>query len=155
MASQIKKSISVMRDRYRITAEQYLKLWDRCGGRCEICRRELKSTIAGDSPGQSDSGLAQLDHCHKTGVVRGILCRACNQWLGKIGDSPEAGVRASAYLTADCGFEHIEPLSTDQLAAADFHSGRKTRIAKQFGEQLKKFERAAWASGDFRYLCGV
>jgi len=30
-----------------------------------------------------------IDHCHKTGEVRGVLCMRCNLSLGNAGDSPE------------------------------------------------------------------
>ncbi|WP_030812714.1 endonuclease VII domain-containing protein [Streptomyces sp. NRRL F-2799] len=39
-----------------------------------------------------------VDHCHKTGRVRGVLCFNCNSAIGKLGDDPEAVRRAAAYL---------------------------------------------------------
>ncbi|MFJ5520182.1 endonuclease VII domain-containing protein [Streptomyces griseoluteus] len=41
---------------------------------------------------------AHVDHCHKTGRVRGVLCFNCNSAIGKLGDDPEAVRRAAAYL---------------------------------------------------------
>ena len=38
--------------------------------------------------GKYGSGLV-LDHCHKTGEARGILCSKCNSALGLLDDSPE------------------------------------------------------------------
>lgn len=40
-------------------------------GRCAICRIKI-----------SDSGC--LDHCHTTGVLRGVLCNNCNGIEGKV-----------------------------------------------------------------------
>lgn len=40
---------------------------------CYICGRKPK-------PGKNLS----TDHCHKTGLVRGLLCNICNRLLGKI-----------------------------------------------------------------------
>lgn len=58
-------------------------------GRCAIC---------GFSD-LSDKNLFPLvDHCHKTGKVRGLLCMNCNQGLGKFKDSVEALMTAAAYL---------------------------------------------------------
>ncbi|MEV7073553.1 endonuclease VII domain-containing protein [Streptomyces sp. NPDC093990] len=39
-----------------------------------------------------------VDHCHKTGRVRGVLCFNCNSGLGLLGDDPEALNRAADYL---------------------------------------------------------
>lgn len=41
---------------------------------------------------------AHVDHCHKTGRVRGVLCFNCNSAIGKLGDNPDAVRRAAAYL---------------------------------------------------------
>ncbi len=40
----------------------------------------------------------QVDHCHETGKVRGVLCFNCNSAIGKLGDDPDALRRAIAYL---------------------------------------------------------
>ncbi len=42
----------------------------------------------------------EIDHCHKTGKVRGLLCRRCNDFLGKVQDNKELLERLSAYLGA-------------------------------------------------------
>ena len=39
-----------------------------------------------------------IDHCHKTGKVRGILCSECNTGLGKFKDSIELLQKAIEYL---------------------------------------------------------
>lgn len=39
-----------------------------------------------------------LDHCHATGVIRGVLCRGCNRSLGQLGDTAEAIKRVMDYL---------------------------------------------------------
>lgn len=40
------------------------------GGRCALC--------------ETKPAVPCLDHCHSTGVNRGVLCRGCNALLGKI-----------------------------------------------------------------------
>lgn len=54
---------------YGLTAAQYDALLKRQGGRCAICRAKPKS-----------KRLA-VDHDHKTGAVRGLLCSRCNHDL--------------------------------------------------------------------------
>lgn len=39
-----------------------------------------------------------LDHCHKTGKLRGLLCDTCNKALGMLGDDAEGIRRALDYL---------------------------------------------------------
>ncbi|MGW2232566.1 endonuclease VII domain-containing protein [Streptomyces sp. NPDC001759] len=44
------------------------------------------------------AAATHVDHCHKTGRVRGVLCFNCNAGLGLLRDDPEAMNRAAAYL---------------------------------------------------------
>jgi hypothetical protein len=60
-------------------------------GRCAICPREISPEIARS---------LHVDHCHKTGRVRGLLCRKCNLGLGNYDDTPEHLEKAAAYLRA-------------------------------------------------------
>ncbi|MFF7186811.1 endonuclease VII domain-containing protein [Streptomyces sp. NPDC008222] len=53
------------------------------GGVCGVC---------------SAAPATQVDHCHQTGRVRGVLCFNCNSGLGLLGDNPEAMYRAADYL---------------------------------------------------------
>ena len=39
-----------------------------------------------------------VDHDHKTGKVRGVLCSKCNTAIGKLGDTLEGVERAAEYL---------------------------------------------------------
>ncbi|MFC5955942.1 endonuclease VII domain-containing protein [Streptomyces pratens] len=41
---------------------------------------------------------AHVDHCHRTGRVRGVLCFSCNAALGQFKDRPDAIRRAAAYV---------------------------------------------------------
>jgi hypothetical protein len=57
------------------------------GGVCAICRLPCTKELA-------------VDHCHKTGVVRGLLCSGCNTALGRFHDDPRMLLRAAKYLLA-------------------------------------------------------
>lgn len=61
-----------LRHRYGITIEQYDFMLQAQGGVCKICLQE------------DPKGRLAVDHCHKTGRVRGLLCRICNNQLGVI-----------------------------------------------------------------------
>jgi hypothetical protein len=47
--------------------------------------------------GQSLDVVA-VDHCHKSGQIRGLLCNACNKGLGLFKDSPIILEKAIKYL---------------------------------------------------------
>jgi hypothetical protein len=47
------------------------------GGKCAICERELDILHSNNS-----LKCPNVDHCHITMKIRGVLCRPCNQWLG-------------------------------------------------------------------------
>ena len=61
------------------------KLLDRQGHRCAICQC---SFIEGYYHHQKKKVLPKhkpcLDHCHKTGKIRGVLCSGCNSVEGKV-----------------------------------------------------------------------
>lgn len=74
--------------KYGITLEQYNDLLTKQEHRCAIC---------GD--GQWDHKRSfSVDHDHKTGQVRGLLCLLCNTALGKFKDSQEILDKAKLYL---------------------------------------------------------
>lgn len=59
------------------------------GGGCAIC---------GDT---QPRGSWNVDHCHNTKLVRGILCAPCNLGIGNLKEDPEVLRRAVAYLLRD------------------------------------------------------
>lgn len=73
---------------YGITRDEAETLLAFQGGRCALCFRELAGFGVGRVEGR-------LDHCHTTGVVRGVLCARCNPALGGFELVREAAV---AYL---------------------------------------------------------
>lgn len=76
---------------FRVTFRDYLI--GQQGGRCAICRVELK-------PGQqaAGAGTSHVDHDHVTKKIRGVLCHECNLGLGHFGDSPVKLRAAAEYL---------------------------------------------------------
>lgn len=59
---------------------------------CAICRRE------GFKMHDGVFMNLNLDHCHSTGVVRGLLCHNCNRALGLLKDDVDVMQRAIDYL---------------------------------------------------------
>lgn len=58
--------------------------------KCKIC-----GILAAES---STTGILVVDHDHKTGMIRGLLCPACNKMLGFAKDSPTTLLKAIQYL---------------------------------------------------------
>jgi len=79
---------AALKYRYKMTPEQYDELLSRQDGKCAICR---------EGEGWVDHRLS-IDHDHETGVVRGLLCKACNAFLGLADDDPNRLMAAVAYL---------------------------------------------------------
>lgn len=94
-----------MRRRYGISKAKYDALFTAQGGLCAICR-------AACTTGRS---LA-VDHDHKTGRVRGLLCANCNFGLGKFRDS-------SALLSAAINYLDSQRDPGDLLPNKSFLSG--------------------------------
>jgi recombination endonuclease VII len=67
-------------------AQEMLKTQEYC---CAICRLPIGNELNRD---------AQIDHDHKTGRVRGIVCLRCNLAIGWIQDDPERAKRIIRYL---------------------------------------------------------
>lgn len=76
---------------YGLSWEEYMGLFDRQEGRCALCSKEHVLMAV--------HGLC-VDHDHRTGRVRGLLCKKCNTALGVLGDSPDSIRRVLAYLGA-------------------------------------------------------
>ena len=66
---------------------------------CAICLTPIEFKRAGKAVAkQGWTKSAAVDHCHKTGKVRGILCFRCNTTLGHIKESPDLLVKFIQYL---------------------------------------------------------
>jgi hypothetical protein len=84
--------------KYGISKEDYLGLVEQQDNKCAICGNEetAPNTWKKDKPRR----LA-IDHCHETGIIRGLLCYRCNTTLGKVEDNPELLRNMAAYLEGD------------------------------------------------------
>lgn len=78
---------------YGINKEQYYTMFENQNGVCAICFKEENKTYKGNKYKRLN-----IDHCHKTGNVRGLLCRTCNQGLGMFYDNLEYLNSALLYL---------------------------------------------------------
>jgi len=113
----------------RLTASQVsvqrVKMLEAQSGRCMLCCDHVT-----DDP--------VLDHCHKTGRVRGVLHRGCNAMLGHIENNTARNnlrgsrlftmlARIEAYLTADYS---TNPLHHTHRTPEELRLRRNTRARK-------------------------
>jgi hypothetical protein len=71
---------------YGLSEEDYQKLFEAQGGACAICKGKRKYNL-------------QVDHCHRTEALRGLLCKACNKGiLRSARDNPDTLRNAAEYL---------------------------------------------------------
>ena len=78
---------------FGITEATYTHLLELQGGRCAICRTLPKRR------------RLDVDHNHRTGMVRGLLCEHCNRGLGLFNDDFDRLIHAAEYLTKPCVVE--------------------------------------------------
>jgi len=75
--------------KYGLTVDEFEAMWAAQHGLCAVCNTELQRT-----------GMQSynIDHCHTSGRVRGVLCRSCNWGIGILGDDPARLEAAARYL---------------------------------------------------------
>lgn len=96
---------------------------------CAICDKELQDM---------KNSNRHLDHCHKSKLIRGVLCANCNMVLGKIeraGYGPDWLLKLHSYL--------LNP-STNIIYPEKITSKRKT-MKDKMRNLLKEF---AWGKPD-------
>ena len=74
---------------YGITQEDYDTL---------LSKQEYKCFSCNNTSGNSKTNKLFVDHCHKTGKVRGLLCHGCNLAIGSVGDNIETLKNLIQYL---------------------------------------------------------
>lgn len=73
--------------RYGISLDEYNALLKRQKNRCAICRAK-----------PSKRRILDVDHCHESGKIRGLLCNPCNMAVGLIKNNPRTARRMAVYL---------------------------------------------------------
>lgn len=84
---KIKSRTIRLKHLYGMTLDQYENLLAEQEGKCRICRNACP-----------EGKYLSVDHCHKTGKIRGLLCSRCNVALGCFKDSTDNLEAAILYL---------------------------------------------------------
>lgn len=73
--------------RYDISKDELLMMIKNQNNKCKICNTEFTNN------------KPNIDHCHNTGKVRGLLCSKCNNGIGQFNDDIELLKEAINYLS--------------------------------------------------------
>lgn len=87
---RLNNSLKAKLKKYKLTEAEYASMLEKSGNKCYICGKPPKNRAL------------HIDHNHKTGKVRGLLCYICNtKLIGRLGDredSIQLFLKASEYL---------------------------------------------------------
>lgn len=86
---------STLKRVYHITLAEFRKILKQQDGCCAICKRLMNFL---NKKGKKTCDFA-VDHCHKTGLIRGLLCMECNRALGRWRDNNARVKAAGEYVT--------------------------------------------------------
>jgi hypothetical protein len=76
-----------LKSKYNISLEQFKNMVAAQNNTCAICNTKFKNERS-----------THVDHCHKTGVIRSLLCNYCNVLLGMAKESINILESAQTYL---------------------------------------------------------
>ena len=82
-----------LKRRYNITPQEYENKLASQDYKCAVCGKDAVDNKRG---GKLDP--LHIDHCHKTGKLRDLLCHQCNSGLGQFKDNIEILQKAMDYL---------------------------------------------------------
>jgi hypothetical protein len=82
-----------LKRRYNITPQEYETKLASQDYKCALCGKDASDNKRG---GKLDP--LHVDHCHKSGNLRDLLCYSCNSGLGQFKDSIETLQKAIDYL---------------------------------------------------------
>ena len=85
-----KKKDYKLKSDHGISLSAYQSMVDGQRNKCKICGKnqsEIKENL-------------QVDHCHSSGKIRGLLCGKCNRGIGLLGDNASSLLKAYIYLMA-------------------------------------------------------
>lgn len=88
IADRTKNYWRVEKCRYGLSPIEFSEMLVTQKFKCLICEQELSFYMR----------RPPIDHCHKTGMVRGVLCEQCNSGIGQFKDNPKLLRNAANYL---------------------------------------------------------
>lgn len=106
LANPERYKVIARKNRYGILPSKFSEMILAQDGKCAICRKPETATMHGKLKALS------VDHNHKTGAVRDLLCRACNCLIGYCNESRDTLLAAIKYLDRHNGETKAVPALT-------------------------------------------
>ena len=139
---------------YGLTRAEYANRVDEQGGLCAICHKQAKPKLF-------------VDHHHKSGQVRNLLCRNCNSGIGRFEEVAETFENAIKYLARPCLAPQEIPTVMDKNLFARFeipHWEAKSRdrkfrkeknanLRQWYGITLSQYERLLAKGNGVCWIC--
>jgi hypothetical protein len=94
-ANREKARDAYLRRTYNISLQEYQTMLEGQGGVCAICGSK------------GNRKALDVDHCHTTGAVRGLLCPSCNKAQGLLKDDEMLVLKMYKYLAPMGGLEQL------------------------------------------------
>lgn len=91
---EVKKRQGLLKN-YGLKWEEYNKMLEDCKKKCQICEKDFDLL---EEYVNKNKSQPQVDHCHITGKIRGLLCGKCNSILGYCNDNIEILKNTIIYL---------------------------------------------------------
>lgn len=93
-----------LRKKYGLSLQEFEQLMMRQDGCCAICHQPPRlRRFVNRWKTKADIAVLIVDHDHRTGAVRGLLCNECNRALGLFHEDPALLHSALEYVTGTPG----------------------------------------------------
>ncbi|OHB69014.1 MAG: hypothetical protein A2W17_09665 [Planctomycetes bacterium RBG_16_41_13] len=84
-----------LKKQYSLTIEAYDRMYREQQGTCSVCG-DIKKHPA--TAGAKRNEVLHIDHCHKSGKVRALICAHCNKALGLFKENVKSLQNAIDYI---------------------------------------------------------
>lgn len=127
-----------LRITYGLTEQQYATMFEAQKGCCAVCDSPIVSRLDETRElytghGCPKNNVSRVDHCHKTGRVRGLLCGNCNHALGKFQESEKILLQAVRYLR-ESATAQAKPVA-ERESASEIEPAMGPRIERSRGNR--------------------
>ena len=127
-----------LKRRYGITVADYKVMFENQKGLCAICEQHQDNF----------KRRFCVDHCHDTGIVRGLLCDNCNSGIGKLGDDIDYLKAAIMYLQkTQTGIIHTH-LTPSGKTFNEEKEEAKCNTSRDISKSARASDRKATQEGD-------